>query len=332
MGCEAKLEATGTLKQGLKKHDKCLKCSRQAKVLLPYGPQKFCEKHFVELIEKRFRKTVRRYSLIKRNEKLVVAVSGGKDSLTALYLTNKFFRNSNKIVALLIDEGIKGYRDRALKLAVKNCRAWEIPYKLVKFKDEFGFTMSTIYKKMKKSAINLGSPCAFCGTLRRTVMNRYAKRLHADKLITGHNLDDELQSILMNACDNDLARFLRCGPISGVKSFKQFVQRVKPLCEIPENEIILYADFVGIEHYSDYCCPFRSEAKRNAYRRIIDSLEEQYPGTKFSLWNFYMQIKPVLLKNKSFAELTLNECSRCSEPTTGKLCDTCRKLALLRKL
>jgi uncharacterized protein (TIGR00269 family) len=332
MGCEISPGAIRTLRQGLKKHDTCLKCNRRAKVLLPYGPQKFCGKHFVELIEKRFRKTVRRYSLIKPSERIVVAVSGGKDSLTALYLTKKFFGKSNKITALLIDEGIRGYRDKALKLASKNCDEWNIPYRLVKFKDEFGFTMSSIYKKIKKAKVNLGSPCAFCGTLRRTIMNRYAKRLRADKLITGHNLDDELQSILMNACDNDLARFLRCGPVSGIKSFKQFVQRIKPLCEIPENEIMLYADYVGIEHYSGYCCPFRSEAKRNAYRRIINSLEEQYPGTKFSLWNFYMQIKPLLLKSKAFDDFALNECKRCGEPSVTGLCDTCKKLALLRKL
>ena len=332
MGCDISPKTVRNLSRGLKKQDKCLKCGRPAKVLLPYGPQKFCEEHFIELIEKRFRKTVRRYSLIKPAERLVVAVSGGKDSLTALYLTKKFFEKSNSITALLIDEGIRGYRDRALKLASKNCKAWDIPYRLVKFKDEFGFTMASIYRKMKKAETNLGSPCAFCGTLRRTIMNRYAKRMRADKLITGHNLDDELQSILMNACDNDLAKFARSGPVSGIKRSKQFVQRVKPLSEIPENEILLYADYVGIEHYSGYCCPFKGEAKRNAYRRLINSLEEQYPGTKFSLWNFYLQLKPILLKNRKFDSFILNRCKRCGEPSTGKLCDTCKKIDLLNSM
>ncbi len=331
MGCEVMQEALQEIKKGIRKGDKCLKCNRQAKVLLPYGPQKFCEKHFIELIEKRFRNTVRRYKLIKPNEKLVVAVSGGKDSLTALYLTQKFFRKTNSIVALLIDEGIRGYRDKALKFAIKNCNAWDIPYKLVKFKDEFGFSMSQIYRKMQKAKQNLGSACAFCGTLRRTLINKYSKRLKADKLITGHNLDDELQSILMNACDNDLVRFLRCGPVSGVKSFTQFVQRIKPLCEIPENEIMLYADYVGIEYYSA-CCPFRSEAKRNAYRKVLNSLERAYPGTKFSLWNFFLQVKPMLLESKQFKMLELKECKLCSEPTVSEICDACKKLKLLRKL
>lgn len=331
MGCEAPISALKGMSEGLKKGDTCLKCNRPAKVLLPYGPQKFCEAHFVQLIEKRFRRTVRKYSLIRHNEKLLVAVSGGKDSLTALHLTKKFFGKSNEISAILIDEGIKGYRDEALKIAAKNCRALDVPYKVVKFKDEFGITMDEVYKKIKRSKTNLGAPCSFCGTFRRTIMNRYAKKMHADKLITGHNLDDELQSILMNECDNDLPRFVRSGPVSGIRPLKNFVQRVKPLCEIPENEILLYADYVGIEHYSGYCCPFRAEAKRNHYRRLLNELEAAYPGTKFSLWNFYMRIKPMLLKEKAFLKFALQECRLCSEPSVSELCDTCRKIALLLK-
>jgi len=331
MGCEAP-NLTLRHAYGLKKGDICLKCSKPAQVLLPYGPQKFCAKHFVQLIERRFRKTVRKYSLIRQGERLLVAVSGGKDSLTALYLTKKFFGKSNEINALLIDEGIRGYREKALKVAANNCKMLDVPYKIVKFSDEFGLTVSSIYKKMKKSKANLGAACSFCGTLRRTVMNRYAKKMHADKLITGHNLDDELQSILMNACDNDLARFLRLGPVSGIMPLKHFVPRIKPLCEIPENEILLYADYVGIKHYSGYCCPFRGDAKRNHYRRILNELEEAYPGTKFSLWRFYMQIKPMLLKSQHIEGLSLRTCKTCGEPSVAEQCDTCKKISVLRRL
>lgn len=328
MGCETPFILVKNARKGLKKGDKCLKCNEEASVYLPYGPQKFCEKHFIQLTEKRFRKTVRKYSLIRKNEHLVVAVSGGKDSLTALYLTKKYFGKQNKITALLIDEGIAGYRDKALKIAVKNCGAWEIPFKKVRFKDEFGTTMSKISKKISKSGKNYGSMCSFCGTMRRTLMNKYAKKLEADKLITGHNLDDELQSILMNACDNDIARFFRSGPVSGIKRMSGFVQRIKPICEIPEVEVFLYANYVGIRHYSGACCPYKGKAKRNIYRNVLDKLEEQYPGTKYSFWNFYTSIREKFLSSKLFSGFQLKECKVCGEPSTREICDTCQKLTI----
>ncbi|MCX8189640.1 MAG: TIGR00269 family protein [Candidatus Diapherotrites archaeon] len=330
MGCEMPFIMAKNLKCGLKKGDKCIKCNKPASVYLPYGPQKFCDKHFIQLIEKRFRKTIRKYSLIRKGEHLLVAVSGGKDSLTALYLTKKYFGKQNKITALLIDEGISGYRDKALKIAMKNCKKWRIPYKHVSFKTEFGIGMSHISKKISKTKKNFGSMCSFCGTMRRTLMNRYAKKLSADKLITGHNLDDELQSILMNACDNDIARFFRSGPLAGVKQIPDLVQRVKPLCEIPEAEIFLYANYVGIEHYSGSCCPFRAKAKRNIYRKILNELEEHYPGTKYSLWNFYIQLRVKFISLKILSGIELNKCKKCGEPSTKEICDTCKKLSILK--
>jgi len=316
--------------KALKKGSKCIKCGKKAKVLLPYGPQVFCEKHFCSLTESRYRKTVRAFSLFPAGKKLLFAVSGGKDSLTALYLGQKFFSQRNKIEALLIDEGVKGYREKALKVAEENCNEWGIPFTRISFREEFGVTMDGAVKKIHSSSENLGSPCAFCGTLRRTLMNRHAVKLKAARLVTGHNLDDECQSILMNEFDNDLPRFARSGAVSGIKPFKGFVQRVKPLSEIPEREIVLYSLFKGYSTYSGECCPFRSEAKRNKFRAILNELEEQYPGSKHSLWRFFNEVKPVLLEGSGFKSVKLNVCANCGEPSQGNECDSCRKLKLLK--
>lgn len=161
-------------------------------------------------------------------------------------------------------------------------------------------------------------------------MNRVAKRISADKVATGHNLDDELQSIVMNMFDNDIKRFLRCGPLAGVRRIAGFTQRIKPLAEIFESEIRLYDKLAGIE-YLALSCPYHGGAKRNAYRAMLNDLELKYPGTKYSLWRFYLKIKPMLLN--TFPEsIALNKCKRCNEPTSSELCDTCRKLELIKKL
>ena len=319
------------LERGVKKGDKCIKCGKKAAILLPYGPQLFCGQHFLQLIESRFRKTIRKFSLIKPKEHLAVAVSGGKDSLTALFLTNKFYSNTNKITAILIDEGIPGYRDKALKTAKKNCRSWGVKFKEFSFKKEFGITMKGIQKILSENpSLTLGSPCTFCGTLRRTLLNRAARSLKAGKLVTGHNLDDETQSILMNACDNDLKRFVRGGAKSATAERKGLVQRIKPLCEIPEREIFFYTQFRGIGPYTGECCPFSEKAKRNDYRSVLNRLEEKYPGTKHSLWRFYSEVRPALAEESKKARL--GKCRGCGEPCSWEKCEACGKLELLKKL
>ncbi len=320
------------LKKSLKKGTKCIKCGKPAKVLLPYGPQAFCEEHFCKLIESRYKKTVRLFNLFPAGKKLLFAVSGGKDSLTALYLGKKFFSKRNQIEALLIDEGVRGYREKALRVAEKNCYDWGVHFTRVSFEEEFNITMDKIVKKMSNAKENQGSPCAFCGTLRRALMNKYAKKLGAVRLVTGHNMDDECQSILMNAFDNDLQRFVRSGAITGIKPFNGFVQRVKPLSEIPEREIVLYALFKGYSTYSGECCPYHGIAKRNKFREILNELEDSYPGSKYSLWRFFNSIKPLLLKSTPFGNTKMNACTECGEPTLSIECDACKKLKKLKAL
>ncbi len=307
---------------------KCDRCGKKAAMELPYGPHYFCREHFLHFFEKRVRKTCRTNKLVKPGEKLLVAYSGGKDSSVALYLVNKIFGKSNKVEALLIDEGIKGYRDCALQYAEKNCKAWGIPFTRVSFKKEFGFTMVDVMRKTGAKK-KIGSTCAFCGVLRRRLMNKYAKKLGMDKLVTGHNLDDEVQSILMNVCEADLSRLVRLGPIAGISSIKGLVPRIKPLWESPEIEIIAFAYYNKIHHYEEQCCPFKWQAKRNTYRAILNQLESQFPGTMYSILSFFRQAKPKLVEKKR--EVKLNSCKECGEPCSGSTCMSCKKIMEFKK-
>ncbi|MEM0360189.1 MAG: TIGR00269 family protein [Candidatus Diapherotrites archaeon] len=321
------------LERGIKKGDKCLKCGSKAAILLPYGPQKFCERHFLDLVERRVKKTIRANSLFQKGDKLAVGCSGGKDSTLALYLLQKFFSKTNPITAILIDEGIPGYRDKALQVAKANCKAWNIPFKECSFKKEFGITMKEVALKIKKAKNqNFGSPCTFCGTFRRSLLNRAARSIKADCIATGHNLDDETQSILMNICDNDWKRFPRSGAKSGVANSDGFVQRIKPLCEIPEREVFYYLQFAGIEAYAGDCCPFSSQAKRNDYRAILNQLEEKYPGTKYSLWKFYTALKPKISFSFNVKGSKIKKCRKCGEPSAGEKCEACAKTELIKSL
>ena len=306
--------------------EKCDRCEKKSVIELSYGPHWLCKEHFLHFFEKRVKKTCRANKLVLPGEKILVAYSGGKDSAVTLYLINKIFGGRNTVQALLIDEGIEGYRDKALDIAEKNCKTWEIPFKRVSFKKEAGFTMVDVMKKTGAKK-KLGSTCSFCGVIRRRIMNQFAKKFKADKLVTGHNLDDEVQSTLMNVCDADLNRFLRLGPIAGNARIKGLVPRIKPLWESPEIEIIAFAEFNGIDYHREQCCPFKWQAKRNDFRGIVNHLESSYPGTMYSILSFFKQAKAKI--GKKGAKRELETCSKCGEPCNGKQCMSCN---LIKKI
>ncbi len=317
---------------------KCVKCGKKAVVSLAYGPHSFCREHFLEFFEKRVKKTCREHKLVECGKKIVVGYSGGKDSGTCLYLLNKFFGKSNPIEALLVDEGIPGYRNKALELAEKNCKKWGVEFRRVSFEEEFGLSMQKAVKRKGRE-----SACAFCGTLRRRVLNKHAKEMQAQKLATGHNLDDESQSVLMNVFDADASRFYRLGPKSREKKSlaakaglsqgvlqqqKGLVQRIKPLYFCPESEVELFARLSGISFFKKGGCPFKPEAKRNWFRKTLEEAEKKFPGTKFSITRFLAEAKQWPANQAKRRQLSA--CIECGEPCSGAKCVVCKRLEKLK--
>ena len=301
----------------------CDKCGEKAAITLAYGPHRFCEKHFSSFFEARFRKTIRKYKLFRPREKLLVALSGGKDSVVTLHLLHKFYSKSNPIEALIINEGVGGYRDLAVGAAAKNCEKLGVDYRIVSFEEEFGITNDELMPLILKNP-GLGGTCAFCGAMRRSLMNRYAKEMKAKRLVTGHNLDDEAQSVVMNVFNNDYDKFVRAGAGAGEAAWG-FVKRIKPLYETPEKEVLAYASFNGIRHYSEECCPYSWTAKRNEFREMLDDFEKRFPGTKYSIVRFFESAKSKLPKKKG-EKRDLAACGRCGEPTERELCGACLQI------
>ncbi|MCR4335437.1 MAG: TIGR00269 family protein [archaeon] len=314
--------------------NKCDQCDEEAKIFIGYGPHRFCKEHFNHFFEKRVRKTLRMNQLIKHGEKVAVGVSGGKDSMVTLHLLHKIYGGKKpqiQLEAILIDEGIKGYRDKSMRIGIDYCKTNKIPYHTVSFQSEFGIEMSDVMKKIHEDP-KLGSTCSFCGVFRRHFLNSKALEIKADKIATGHNLDDEVQSIAMSFFGNDLTRAARLGEISGNKKFEGFVKRIKPLYETPEKEIIAYCALNGIEHYSDECCPYSWMAKRNHYRKMLNELEESVPGTKYSLLASFKNLKPLLVKNEQEKNEPIKECSKCGNLANGNICNVCSQLERITKV
>jgi uncharacterized protein (TIGR00269 family) len=261
------------------------------------------------------------------NDRIAVAVSGGKDSISLLHILAKMERQHPEasLVAVTVDEGIKGYRDEALQIAAANCQKLGITHHVVSFKKLFGFTLDQLMEKAQRKGRKELTSCAYCGVLRRRALNVAARDVEADKIATAHTLDDEVQTVLLNIFRGDLSRLAKEKPVTE-EVHPLFVQKVKPFCEVPERESTLYA-FVKNIRFQDVPCPYASEAMRNDVRSMLNRLEEKYAGTKFAVFKLMERVRPALAEVSE--KEVFNECVECGEPASAGLCRACE---LLRQL
>jgi uncharacterized protein (TIGR00269 family) len=303
----------------------CSACKRRdAFFFRPYSGEKLCKKCFAETIEAKVRATIAKYQMFKFDDRIAVAVSGGKDSISLLQVLTKMERlhPEASLVAVTVDEGIKGYRDEALEIAAVNCQKLEIEHHTVSFKELYGFTLDDIMVKARLKGGRALTSCAYCGVLRRRALNVAARDVGADKIATAHTLDDEVQTILMNLFRGDILRLAKEKPVTD-DVHPRFVRKVKPFCEIPEKESTLYA-YVKNVRFQDTPCPYASEALRNDVRLMLNRIEEKHAGTKFTVFKSIERIRSDL--NQIVKKDEFKECVECGEPASSDLCRTCEML------
>jgi uncharacterized protein (TIGR00269 family) len=295
-----------------------------------YSGEKLCGRCFCKSIENKVRGTISKYEMFEPKDKIMVAVSGGKDSVTLLHILTKIEKAfpDATLSAVTVDEGIKGYRDEALKVAKKNCGKLGVEHVVTSFKEMYGYTLDEIVNMIRQRKKKGLTPCSYCGVLRRRAINTAAREAGVDKLATAHSLDDETQTMLLNIIHGDALRIARAKPVLTVIHPK-LVQRVKPLCEVPEKETAFYAYLKRIE-FQSIPCPYAQTALRNDVRTMLNRLEEKHAGTKFAIFRSMERIRPAL--EAMAEEAKLQNCRKCGEPTVGELCKPCQMLQELRIL
>lgn len=287
--------------------------------------QKLCKFCYIKYFEKKVFKTIRRFKLFDIKDKLVIATSGGKDSITVLYLTHKYLSKKNlqdNVEALVIDEGIADYREHTIKFLEEFCAKHKIKLSIVSYKQKFKKTLDESVSILKTQKSNI-SACNICGTFRRQALNTAARDLGATKLVTGHNIDDEGQNILLNIFKNNFKILARLGPNNGIVSDNLFVPRVKPLYEVSEKEVRLYTLIKGFDVGYDEC-PYAKGSFRQNIGEMINKLEDEHKGVKNSLINFYLESQKVL--QEKYTEdfgTKVTYCKLCGEPTQKEICNTC---------
>lgn len=293
----------------------CKNCRQKPVIKLPNSDVSLCKHHFNEYFEKKVRRTIREYNLIDKKDKIAIAVSGGKDSLPLLILLSKLLKERRtEFFGIILDEGA---RKEDIKLTEKFCKKYKIELKKFTYKKEFGFTIFDIVEKLKTT------PCSSCGILRRYLLNKKARELGATKLVTGHNLDDEAQNILMNQFKANPVLSSRLGPLTGVKDNSLFIRRAKPLYFISEFETEIYAKINNIVPKRKIC-PFRCGAFRSSVRKFLDDFDKKYPGTKQAVVQSFIKILPIL--KKDFPQEKIKICKLCKEPCSqpDNICKACK--------
>ena len=259
--------------------------------------------------------------MFRPHEHIAVALSGGKDSVSLLHvlvMIEEAFPHAS-VSAVLIDEGVEGYRQEAIEVAEESCAKLSVPLHIYSFRELYGRSLDEIAEASKGRGEL--SVCSYCGVLRRKALNVAAKDLHASKLALAHNLDDEAQSMVLSLLRGDLVGLARVRPV--LEKVEGFVQRVKPFCEILEKEIAFYAQVTGVR-FQRGPCPYKETSMRSDVRRFLNLLEDKHPGMTYGLYHSLRKIQANL--EGLDAKEGLQLCQICGEPSSGTMCRACQSL------
>lgn len=272
--------------------------------------------------------TLRQRYPVKKNDVIAIAFSGGKDSSVALFLMHKIFKNRPdiRLVAITIDEGIDGYRNYSIERTRRLTEELGMEHIVKSFREEYGKTMDELVVEKRMVENRYGEdkkevgPCSYCGVLRKKILNKIARDIGATKLVIGHNLDDEAQTILLNQFRGDVERMIR---FSAANELDGFIVRAKPLRKIPEKEVALYAYLHDLPMELT-ACPHSFGALRKEVRRLLNSFEVNHPGTKYSLVRGYDTMVPLIAQSLDVS--VMKNCQICSEPCNDEVCQACKML------
>ncbi len=299
----------------------CDRCENPVAYTRKYSGEKLCSNCFSNSILRKTAKTISKYKMIQNDELVAVAVSGGKDSLALLKIMNQMAANHNfRIKAITIDEGIPGYRNEALEIVRQFCEEQNVDFKVYSYKELFELSLDEALSLRENEKT---SSCSICGTLRRRSMEYAAKDIGANVIATGHNLDDTLQTFVINMLSGDTSKVGWMNPDTTGNTLR----KIKPFCEIYESEIVFYA-FVNNIPFQSEPCPHMNEGIRTEIREFLNSLENQHSGIKNNLYQSILKVSQVV---KDSNQKQKGVCEKCGSECTGTTCSVCNMVLKLKE-
>ncbi|MDV3278533.1 MAG: TIGR00269 family protein [Nitrososphaerales archaeon] len=297
----------------------CSRCGGKVFYTRKYSGEALCAPCFSESIAEKARRTISKYEMIRRRERVGVAVSGGKDSLSLLHVLHGLREKYDwELIALSVDEGVEGYRDESLAHAGSLAEKLGVEHMTVSYKELYGFSLDQAldWKDGRDT-----SSCSFCGVFRRRAIDELAVKAGVSVVATAHNLDDYVQTFLMNLLHGDVERLTWLNPSYVDTSFP--VRRVKPFMELYEEEVALFAYLSGLP-FQSVSCPYMHEGLRSEVRDYVNRMEAGHPGMKYVLLKSSLEVVSRFGPPRWKESLS---CRVCGKPSSSGLCGVCRMKA-----
>jgi uncharacterized protein (TIGR00269 family) len=303
---------------------KCKKCGGTAVINMRQHKLGLCRDHFLEWLPQQTERMIEKYEMFKREDRVLVAVSGGKDSLA---LWDILLRLGYRADGLYIGLGIDGggdYSNASHEKVAQFVAAWPEPLRLhvVDVAELYG---TGVPEAAAVSNRGRGKPCSVCGLIKRYIMNRVAYDHGYDVIVTGHNLDDEAAVLFLNTLHWQAGYLARQAPVlPGDRP--GLARKAKPLCRFYEREMAAYALVRGIDYVYDEC-PYAEGSNTIYYKGVLNRLEDEQPGAKLQFYLQFLEAKNAgLFAGVQRAEaLELHACAKCGQPTSAPdRCAFCR--------
>jgi tRNA-5-methyluridine54 2-sulfurtransferase len=321
---DAEVEVRPVMSGGAGAAPRCVVCRASAVIEEPRHRAAWCPGHFVDHVQAQVRKAIdhppggeRSERMFSYADRLLVAVSGGKDSLA---LWDVLLSLGYRVDGLYVGLGIGGYSSRSQAICERFAEARDARLHVVDLATTYGYTTPS-------GATATGrSTCGVCGLSKRYVFNQVAVTHGYDVMVTGHNLDDEAATLLGNVLrwqDDFLVRQRPVLPATGGNQ----VRKVKPLYRLSEREMAAYCVVRGIDYVVEEC-PLVEGNTGQELKAALDLLEAGAPGTKAQfLFGFLDRHAAWFAADEDHAEVAVEllACARCAMPTTTEVCAFCRQ-------
>ena len=301
---------------------KCVVCRDPAVIDVRRANSNFCKDHFLRFCQEQMSRAVREFDMLAPADRVLVAVSGGKDSLAVWDLLQ---RSGYQADGLYLGLGITDYSDASVEYARTFATARGLKLIEVDLRTEYGYDIPTGARAARRT------PCSACGTSKRHLFDKVALEGSYDVLVTGHNLDDEAAVLFGNVLRWQTEYLARQMPV--LQARPGFPKKVKPLIRLSERDTAAYCILLGIDYMVDEC-PMSAGNKHLRYKEALNSIELASPGTKSDFYSGFLRkaselFRAAYLEQSQNSEIplsadTLTYCLRCFAPTTSTLCAFCR--------
>lgn len=300
---------------------RCRTCGATAVINMREHKLSLCAEHFQTWFIKQSDHTIHKYRMLTMDDRILVAVSGGKDSL-ALWdvLRQQGYQADGLYIDLGIDGGF-GYSTRSReKVEAFAAQYPEAHLIIVSIPEQYGESVTEVaQRKQRRNRI-----CSVCGLIKRHEMNRIALEQDYTVLATGHNLDDEAAVLFGNVLHWQVGYLRRQSPVLEADG-EGLSRKVKPFCRFYERETAAYTLLRGIDYIYEEC-PFSFGATSLRNKDTLTQMEHNSPGTKMHFYTNFLKAKKAGLFGGT--PVTMNEmqvCPQCGQPTTSDgLCAFCR--------